>query len=576
MTPSPLLLRRLLTAGNGPTDEHLLNRYLNERDELAFEMLVHRHGPMVLGVCRRVLGNQHDAEDAFQATFFVLARRASQASSERLGPWLHGIALRTALKARVAATRRHTHETRAAGQRPLLFAPPAPMGDIGAVLDEELSRLPAEQRTAFLMCDVQGLTRRQAARHLGWAESTLSSRLTAARERLARQLSRRGITLSLAGLTAAVSGSLAAETTRMALHSSALPATVAALTQEVISAMTVSRKTLIAVLVVLAGLLGGALVPAAGERGAASSTASAREDKQERRSLDRFRFLAFDGFDGRFGLNWKPIRPDPTHYSLAKNPGRLTITTQRGSIHGPNLPAGKKPGEGLTKNIFVIDNPLARNADFIVTTLVVHFKPAKPYQQAGLILYNDDDHYLKWTYEFNDDFVKDAVSKRDLGAGFADLDSDGLLDLEVADAKKDKARRQLAGWLRRRAEKKDLKAQRDAAWRQYLRLEEEEAAVRQSAGRPFFIAVSETEGMPTHHIAAEAKPNLPRVWLQIRKRGNLYDCLTSTDGERFVLRGTVDWGKGGPKQIGLIAQNGREPGVPDIDAQFEFFQLRSP
>src|SRR5947208_1463012 len=90
-------------------DAALLGRFLADRDEAVFRLLLSRHGPMVLGVCRRVLGDAHDAEDAFQATFLVLARRASDAAREQLGPWLHGIAFRTALKARVAAARRHAH-----------------------------------------------------------------------------------------------------------------------------------------------------------------------------------------------------------------------------------------------------------------------------------------------------------------------------------------------------------------------------------------------------------------------------------------------------------------------------------
>jgi regulation of enolase protein 1 (concanavalin A-like superfamily) len=118
------------------------------------------------------------------------------------------------------------------------------------------------------------------------------------------------------------------------------------------------------------------------------------------RGADSFTFLAFDGFNGKLGLNWQPVRHDPTHVSLAKNPGKLTITTQRGSIHRDEK--NDAFGEGVqAKNIFLIDNPLSKDTDFVATTCVSGFTPETSYQQAGLIIYNDDDNYLKWGYEYN-------------------------------------------------------------------------------------------------------------------------------------------------------------------------------
>ena len=108
---------------------------------------------------------------------------------------------------------------------------------------------------------------------------------------------------------------------------------------------------------------------------------------------------AFDGFDGKLALNWKPVRPDPTHASLAKAPGHLTITTQRGSIHG--TPDGNEAGANLARNIYLVDSPLAPDGDFVATTHVVGFTPAARYQQAGLIVYADDDNYVKFAYEYN-------------------------------------------------------------------------------------------------------------------------------------------------------------------------------
>ena len=112
------------------------------------------------------------------------------------------------------------------------------------------------------------------------------------------------------------------------------------------------------------------------------------------------KFLVYDGFDGKLGLKWNPVRPDPTHVSLTKNPGKLTITTQRGSIHGDEK--NDALGEGIqAKNLYLIDNPLAADTDFVVTTCVSGFTPETSYQQAGLIVYNDDDNYLKFGYEYN-------------------------------------------------------------------------------------------------------------------------------------------------------------------------------
>lgn len=112
---------------------------------------------------------------------------------------------------------------------------------------------------------------------------------------------------------------------------------------------------------------------------------------------DRFRFLAYEGFDGTLRLNWKPVRSDPTHVSLTKHRGKLTLTTQRGTIHGNE----KTAGEPSAKNLFLIDNPLSKDADFIMTTCVSDFTPVAAYQQAALLCYDDDDNYAKFSYEFN-------------------------------------------------------------------------------------------------------------------------------------------------------------------------------
>ena len=206
-------LRRvaLLRDYNGLSDGHLLDGHLldcfaTDRDHAAFEALVRRHGPMVLAVCRRVLGNVHDAEDAFQATFLVLVRRAASIrQGELLGNWLYGVAYRTALDARAALRRRWTREKRlGAIPEPAALAPPGACTELGPLLDRELNCLPEIYRTAVVLCDLEGRTRRDVARQLGVPTGTLSGRLTVAREMLAKRLARRGFVLSGVALTTAL------------------------------------------------------------------------------------------------------------------------------------------------------------------------------------------------------------------------------------------------------------------------------------------------------------------------------------------------------------------------------------
>jgi RNA polymerase sigma factor (sigma-70 family) len=185
-------------------DAELLERFVAGRDEgseAAFAALVERHGVMVLGVCRRVLGSRDEAEDAFQATFLVLARKASAiARREQLASWLHGVARRAALDARARATRQKAREKRLGAMRHVEPPDQTLMSELRAVLDEELAQLPERHRAAILLCELEGLSRRDAAIRLGISEGTLSSRLSRAKLRLRDRLTRRGFALSSAAL----------------------------------------------------------------------------------------------------------------------------------------------------------------------------------------------------------------------------------------------------------------------------------------------------------------------------------------------------------------------------------------
>jgi RNA polymerase sigma factor (sigma-70 family) len=221
-------VRAVVAAKNAAcqSDGALLGAFLKANDQAAFSALVKRHGPLVLAVCRRVLHNLQDAEDGFQATFLLLVRKAAALRKmPSLAGWLHGVAYRMALQARRADHRRRKHEGRA---RPMHGANPERelmWQEVQAVLDEEIQRLPAVYREAFVLCCLERKCTRDAARLLGTKESTIGSRLSRARALLQKALSRRGVSLPvlLSGMAlttdtarGAVCGRLTAETVRMA------------------------------------------------------------------------------------------------------------------------------------------------------------------------------------------------------------------------------------------------------------------------------------------------------------------------------------------------------------------------
>jgi RNA polymerase sigma factor (sigma-70 family) len=282
--------------GEGPTDGQLLGTFVACRDGAAFEALLRRHGPMVLSVCRRVLGDAHGAEDAFQATFLVLVRKAAGLRSRELvGNWLYGVAYRTAMKARAMSAKRRTKERQATevarsgdGQENWVS------DELLGQLDRELSRLPEVYRVPLVLCELEGRGRREVARALGLPEGTLSWRLAQAKKTLARKLSRHGPALSVGAVaavlsqgaaSAALSAPLLKSTTKAGLQLAAghavacvVPPKVVALTQGVLKAMLLTK------LKVASWAVGVALLAGAGAVGltyrAAAQDAPSRAPQQ--------------------------------------------------------------------------------------------------------------------------------------------------------------------------------------------------------------------------------------------------------------------------------------------------------
>ncbi len=270
-------LRRvaLCKDGAGLTDAQLLQEYLIRREEAALAALVRRHGPMIWGVCRRILHNYHDAEDAFQATFLVFVRKAASiASPELLANWLYGVAHQTALKARATAAKRKTREMQVKD----MPEPPAAIendlwNELQPILDQELSRLSDKYRSAIVLCDLEGKTRREAARHLGVPEGTLAARLARGRKLLAMRLARHGLAVSCGSLATALESNTASASvpnlivgstikaasllaTGQAAAAGGISIKAVALMEGVLKAMFLSKLKIATALVLGIGLLG--------------------------------------------------------------------------------------------------------------------------------------------------------------------------------------------------------------------------------------------------------------------------------------------------------------------------------
>jgi RNA polymerase sigma factor (sigma-70 family) len=268
-------LQTLFEAGSlgGLSDGQLLERFVAWREGAVFEAILLRHGPMVWHLCRRVLRDHHDAEDAFQATFLVFARKASSVvPREMLGNWLYGVAHQTALKARAVRAKRRMRETQVLDMPEPTMVPHDLRDALSDCLDRELSRLPEKYRIAIVLCDLEGRTHKEAASRLGWRIGTVSSRLSRARTLLARRLSRRGVSLSAGSLAALLAQDVASASmpTRLigstvqaaslfvaggAVTAGVVSADVIALIGEVLKVMLVGKLKIASVMLLAASVL---------------------------------------------------------------------------------------------------------------------------------------------------------------------------------------------------------------------------------------------------------------------------------------------------------------------------------
>jgi RNA polymerase sigma factor (sigma-70 family) len=304
MATDPLrkTLRRLhdslAAPGGGLTDGQLLARFVAGRDEAAFEALVHRHGPMVLSVCRRLMRDAHDAEDAFQGAFLVLARKAaSVVKRDSVGSWLYAVAYRTALEARAVLGRRRLHEKQM-DELPHPQTAAAEVQDWRPLLDRELAALPEKYRAPVVLYHLEGHSHRDTARQLGLPEGTLAGRLARARRLLAVRLARHGVTLGVGvllveGAAGAVPASLVRPTVQAASlvragTGAALTTPAAILMKGALKAMLLQKVKIVTAMLVVGLTLGaGGLAYRAGGQAVADDRPRATRPLTEVEALRR-------------------------------------------------------------------------------------------------------------------------------------------------------------------------------------------------------------------------------------------------------------------------------------------------
>jgi len=340
----------------------LLRRFADGRDEAAFEALVTRHGPMVLGTCRRILADPHDVDDAFQATFLVLARKAgSIRDGDRLGPWLHGVARRVATRSRTLSARRAARERPGAEERASAGADPSELVELRAALDEELARLPEKYRAPLVLCYLEGLTHDEAAVQLSWPVGTVRSRLARGRDRLRSRLTRRGLSPSAAVpaiLPApAIPEVLISSTVRIATAAGSAPAHVASLAKGALIAMMWHKIRAIAAVGLVAGLAAGG-AGAVARQAAAGRAAPAEGPGKEP-----------DATHQQANINENdPASREARLAALEKLVGQLTAQLESArKAAAPPGPAPEPPAPAAT--VAVDAPPRRRDAQPIVHTL---------------------------------------------------------------------------------------------------------------------------------------------------------------------------------------------------------------
>jgi RNA polymerase sigma factor (sigma-70 family) len=285
------------------SDGQLLDRFVEWREASAFEAIVERYGPLVWGVCRRVLRHHHDAEDAFQAAFLVLTRKAASVMPrEKLGNWLYGVAFQTAMKARAIRAKRRVRERRAWEMTEPEIDPQEQPDELISRLDREITRLPEKYRMPIILCELEGKTHRQAAEQLGWPVGTVSGRLSRARSLLANRLCRRDrpltagaptVLLAYDAASASVPPELIISTGQVASlgkvgKAEVVSAEVAALTGKVVKAMLLNRLKIIAAkFLVISALGAGGAVFIYGSQNAET----AGQEQAVQRPGDRQRFI---------------------------------------------------------------------------------------------------------------------------------------------------------------------------------------------------------------------------------------------------------------------------------------------
>jgi RNA polymerase sigma factor (sigma-70 family) len=409
------------------TDGELIDCFVRSRDEAAFAALIERHGPMVLGVCARLLPNRQDAEDACQATFLVLARKAASIRKKRsLGSWLHGVARRIAINLKREYARRAARERVAETIVPKDPAADVSWREVQTLLDDELQRLPDRYRTPLILCYLECLTRDEAAKRLGLSIATLHGRLERARQRMRDGLTKRGLTLG-AAMSAVAFGEVVAQaalppifvvsSTKAALAFSANPVPaggvvaprVLSLCQEVMKSMFRTKATCVTAAILCAGLF----VALVGDFLSSLSFAQEAEAgaKASKNAAPTVKGESDEEFIRRISKDLRGIEPTPTEihfFVTSKDAARrnklidLFIQERQAKNDGPEKRKQYADAVRAVQRIYAEKDlvELAKPMDMLEVrcrtageVLEVHWKAGETVKKGDLLLRLDDRAY---------------------------------------------------------------------------------------------------------------------------------------------------------------------------------------